>query len=38
MNPAWIITTFQATQWQNVISTSFLWRKGHTKTQGPLKS
>lgn len=38
MNPAWIITIFQATQWQNVIATSFLWRKRHTKAQGPPKS
>ena len=38
MNPAWIIIIFLATQWQNVISTRFLWRKGPTKAQGPLKS
>lgn len=37
MNPAQIIVTFTAMQLSNVISDRFLWRKGPTGAQGPLK-
>ena len=37
MNPAQITVTFTAMQLSNVISDRFLWRKGPTGAQGPLK-